>query len=127
MSISDWSSDVCSSDLLRGIGNHVLRRRHEDAVHHCPLKSRCSLEIDTPENRSRPESFAARNQRTGVFPLRRRTFLAGSFPRSEEHTSDLQSLLRISHAVLCLKYKTPIDYSTERPTAANQFNTSDTL
>src|SRR3546814_21011773 len=80
MSISDWSSDVCSSDLLRGIGNHVLRRRHEDAVHHCPLKSRCSLEIDTPENRSRTESFAARNQRSGVFPLRRRTFLAGSFP-----------------------------------------------
>src|SRR3546814_2772698 len=59
---------------LRGIGNHVLRRRHEDAVHHCPLKSRCS--------------------------------------RSEEHTSELQSLMRISYAVFCLKKKNNGDTST---------------
>src|SRR3546814_6233641 len=34
------------------------------------------------------------------------------FDRSEEHTSELQSLMRISYAVFCLKKKTPINKST---------------
>src|SRR3546814_1151090 len=36
--------------------------------------------------------------------------------RSEEHTSELQSLMRISYAVFCLKKKTKIDIRTHRPT-----------
>src|SRR3546814_2256903 len=35
---------------------------------------------------------------------------AASCSRSEEHTSELQSLMRISYAVLCLKKKTQLDY-----------------
>src|SRR3546814_7892187 len=66
MRISDWSSDVCSSDLRNSAG---CRR--------CARSSAC---------RGRSSACAAR--------------------RSEEHTSELQSLMRISYAVFCLKKKT---------------------
>src|SRR3546814_6574788 len=39
-------------------------------------------------------------------PVSLRTFMAGKLLRSEEHTSELQSLMRISYAVFCLKKKT---------------------
>src|SRR3546814_9667462 len=39
-------------------------------------------------------------------------FMAGFFPRSEEHTSELQSLMRISYAVFCLKKKNNKNYIT---------------
>src|SRR3546814_8492317 len=52
----------------------------------------------TPETADRPDpSFLATNQQTG---------------RSEEHTSELQSLMRISYAVFCLKKKTDIKIQT---------------
>src|SRR3546814_10353193 len=57
------------------------------------LKSRCAAGVTV-----RPKSAA---------PLSTRSWI-----RSEEHTSELQSLMRISYAVLCLKKKT---YSTESP------------
>src|SRR3546814_10110096 len=41
----------------------------------------------------------------------------GSFPRSEEHTSELQSLMRISYAVFCLKKKTTILHEIEHNTS----------
>src|SRR3546814_9727268 len=44
---------------------------------------------------------------------RRRIRLQGAFPRSEEHTSELQSLMSISYARSCLKKKK--EYSHERP------------
>src|SRR3546814_5155697 len=55
-----------------------------------------------------------------VGPLTRRVedsallmrILAGAAPRSEEHTSELQSLMRISYAVFCLKKKQPRHYCT---------------
>src|SRR3546814_3377934 len=59
--------------------------------------------------KSRPASAPA-----GAFPgrLRRRRHRggrrdAGATSRSEEHTSELQSLMRISYAVFCLKKKKP--------------------
>src|SRR3546814_1298007 len=46
-------------------------------------------------------------RRSCAQPLRRnRGDAVDSFPRSEEHTSELQSLMRISYAVFCLKKKT---------------------
>src|SRR3546814_1129076 len=42
--------------------------------------------------------------------------------RSEEHTSELQSLMRISYAVFCLKKKTRIQYTSYQPT--NQMTTT---
>src|SRR3546814_8744634 len=83
MRISDWSSDVCSSDLpTRRRGRSPCRRR----VGRCrPWPSRCC--------RQRPSPSAFRRR-----PEWRRE-------RSEEHTSELQSLMRISYAVFCLKKK----------------------
>src|SRR3546814_1494492 len=41
-----------------------------------------------------------------LVPEARRAWHAGAASRSEEHTSELQSLMRISYAVFCLKKKT---------------------
>src|SRR3546814_10182745 len=98
MRISDWSSDVCSSDLLVhppfwwyawGVGLWAYGR---------PLA---------------PETFAlALWVIIGGYVLQR--LIEGAFlqwygmhihVRSEEHTSELQSLMRISYAVFCLKKK----------------------
>src|SRR3546814_9359935 len=95
MRISDWSSDVCSSDLghlaglatvgILGLGHGdepaaVGRERAVDDVHVLAQvgRRRCAA-------------------RVGAAPL----FLL----RSDEHTSELQSLMRISYAVFCLKKK----------------------
>src|SRR3546814_10474895 len=103
MRISDWSSDVCSSDLdpepfreLAALveieaalaGLHQLERR---ALHQDQLGIGVLLE--------RPGELvwivAVEEQEIGA-----------KADRSEEHTSELQSLLRISYAVICLKQKT---------------------
>src|SRR3546814_5884449 len=62
MRISDWSSDVCSSDLTKHFDLEIAKR---------------GVQCDGHGGRG---------------PL-----------RSEEHTSELQSLMRISYAVFCLK------------------------
>src|SRR3546814_1752989 len=54
------------------------------------------------------EALAQRHQRRGVLRVRRGPVAAprrGHDGRSEEHTSELQSLMRISYAVFCLKKK----------------------
>src|SRR3546814_9036347 len=91
MRISDWSSDVCSSDLV----HHA----HQDSLHHgswlgCShgqfhtVNDSCSLPCQTVRHSRR---FLARFH----YP----------WGRSEEHTSELQSLMRSSYAVFCLKKK----------------------
>src|SRR3546814_9704010 len=50
--------------------------------------------------------------------------LTANTGRSEEHTSELQSLMRIPYAVLCLKKKTP---RTERKTCRNQSSMQDSV
>src|SRR3546814_1168788 len=95
MRISDWSSDVCSSDLGRG-----GVRPHGPVARHGPLRGLPLLE-DAPAGVRRlvdPGRRAARHHRRGRGRLCRRR-------RSEEHTSELQSLMRISYAVFCLKKK----------------------
>src|SRR3546814_5045288 len=94
MRISDWSSDVCSSDLAF----RLLLELMEDA--------RFWVKVSGSERISRegpPFHDAARYGRLLVerFPDR---VLWGT-DRSEEHTSELQSLMRISYAVFCLKKK----------------------
>src|SRR3546814_7030670 len=104
MRISDWSSDVCSSDL--GEPRSSRAGRPVQACQRPPVA-----------HRAKP---GARNRELGrrgkVFPLRCLSLGdgAGAFSRvaplpfegrSEEHTSELQSLMRISYAVFCLKKK----------------------
>src|SRR3546814_4176226 len=104
MRISDWSSDVCSSDLDQprpqigepDVADEMRVRRaggddgwdedipverlceHEDAVGDCGDRGDEQEELDE------------------------------AVERSEEHTSELQSLMRISYAVFCLKKKRQI-------------------
>src|SRR3546814_9673926 len=114
MRISDWSSDVCSSDLAGFFPTAALQ-------HRCNFR----------DQRARRESQPGWDRTTSVWLLRQ--FAARRLPsticfwrchepevseilcceirrrrknllvRSEEHTSELQSLMRISYAVFCLK------------------------
>src|SRR3546814_9985408 len=101
MRISDWSSDVCSSDLLLFVELHVAA--HGDQVGdvhvleelvvglaHVGLAAIHGLVLHAGQNRRQ---------------LQRIVGLRLVDRRSEEHTSELQSLMRISYAVFCLKKK----------------------
>src|SRR3546814_2832276 len=92
MRISDWSSDVCSSDL-RVLGAVDLER-----------VALGILKRDILER----EIVAGDEQPLGARSLLRERQHGLVHPRalrSEEHTSELQSLMRISYAVFCLKKK----------------------
>src|SRR3546814_3904669 len=106
MRISDWSSDVCSSDLApRASTPHAAARKRA-----APRRARgCH---------GRARSGAAKNRRSSSGSFRvtghpeepggirlRRPPAERLDGRSEEHTSELQSLMRISYAVFCLKKK----------------------
>src|SRR3546814_5092233 len=109
MRISDWSSDVCSSDLMER--NGFITREQELAARAMPLGL-----VRQKEPASSVES--------GYFLEEVRRQLIEQFgetdedgpnsvyggglwvrTRSEEHTSELQSLMRIPHDVCCLKKK----------------------
>src|SRR3546814_6413582 len=94
MRISDWSSDVCSSDLI-GIRRADLAARMEN-----PRKDRFRRGFG--DGGDQAFSGSDRDPRPGASCLPH---------RSEEHTSELQSLMRISYAVFCLKKKTPKEHS----------------
>src|SRR3546814_2560673 len=99
MRISDWSSDVCSSDLRPG---RISKRPHG----HPALPDLPAI----PEPAAAPPvRFALprlqRSHPSGPPQVRRKPTLDSREPRSEEHTSELQSLMRISYAVFCLKKK----------------------
>src|SRR3546814_4203103 len=93
MRISDWSSDVCSSDLTASAASFPDPRQ---PVHHRGQRQRI-LAL----HRAMPGvgHHIGRGFRPG--PAQRRD----QPRRSEEHTSELQSLMRISYAVFCLKKK----------------------
>src|SRR3546814_9520899 len=91
MRISDWSSDVCSSDLWIALSNGSNLRTAIRSVSVMPPPQRASP-------RARPGAHGDAPHRACRSPRPRRQ-------RSEEHTSELQSLMRISYAVFCLKKK----------------------
>src|SRR3546814_10232192 len=124
MRISDWSSDVCSSDLktvdnfndAATLGTFVLSpalRPAFTAVFGAPYAFQ---NLKTIEHLFQPQAIitykpddnitlfakAVRGAKAGGVDYQ---FGAG---RSEEHTSELQSLMRISYAVFCLKTKNQI-------------------
>src|SRR3546814_2695389 len=101
MRISDWSSDVCSSDLLAVfVEEHlVVEAFGRAAAEHARDLRRLGDRIDQILARHLvidPERDPA--HRPIDLPLQLR-----QAARSEEHTSELQSLMRISYAVFCLK------------------------
>src|SRR3546814_10897694 len=116
MRISDWSSDVCSSDLivLGGRVDHVVGAQHQhdvglrelavDVVH---LEDLVVGNFGFGQQDVHMARHAARHGVDGVFDGDAffSEFFSQFFKRSEEHTSELQSLMRISYAVFCLKKK----------------------
>src|SRR3546814_5011287 len=109
MRISDWSSDVCSSDLQgRLVYTSKLQSIFPAAAHSRNAFTICS--IASPGSRSEPCVLTLRWVDSFTIPpfslpFPRRPRSEGSIFRSEEHTSELQSLMRISYAVFCLKKK----------------------
>src|SRR3546814_7838907 len=123
MRISDWSSDVCSSDLgidnaqqiLRSGGlqpcNQILlefsERRHDPLI----AMARHCIQYMTHKPRRRLGLW--RQTIADAFGKQARWNLGhghrfsgtGAPIRSEEHTSELQSLMRLSYADFCLKKK----------------------
>src|SRR3546814_1764590 len=100
MRISDWSSDVCSSDLRR-----ADQRRHPIGARRA-AGGRITEHLDAVAARLALLINAADQDTEGlgrILPAHHARKL-----RSEEHTSELQSLMRISYAVFCLKKKIQI-------------------
>src|SRR3546814_10524041 len=97
MRISDWSSDVCSSDLRCG--------DQFPAFALAPLAANPDLVFDRPAVLKRARKAGIDDSAHGRSPDRLRPGRAPLSMRSEEHTSELQSLMRISYAVFCLKKK----------------------
>src|SRR3546814_3938090 len=99
MRISDWSSDACSSDQRVDVALQIGEAGRIDRVinqfrEQVPLID-CGL-----------DELLALGERAGRGRRSGRGCSATSGGRSEEHTSELQSLMRISYAVFCLKKKT---------------------
>src|SRR3546814_984672 len=130
MRISDWSSDVCSSDLGEGRGGGGggphRHRDHRDREARKQLAARCKVirvrgasfetaltrllrmryEIDDVDRGQAAKVPPGRPwRRQSEISSRAGSLSAKAMPmvRSEEHTSELQSLMRTSYAVFCLK------------------------
>src|SRR3546814_1606713 len=105
MRISDWSSDVCSSDLMAASIGAALAFGNAPAggggwrwacrAGAFPGAAAAAI-VGASCRPSKSEAGTPRKRRTPAFWRRM---------RSEEHTSELQSLMRISYAVFCLKKK----------------------
>src|SRR3546814_6178072 len=113
MRISDWSSDVCSSDLLFGNPERLglfrdllvdQWRAHEARADHIGAHALLAAFLGDHAGEAEQAVLGGdirRLQRRGDLGMRR----AHEDHRSEEHTSELQSLMRISYAVFCVKKK----------------------
>src|SRR3546814_5908430 len=134
MRISDWSSDVCSSDLFQHPFRLMFLGRNEtDSIFVQAFGRKILLDVAGPAKfifgglfRGGKRFGVADNHGAvlvshAISPARLSSVTPASAPRiaplttlqcgrtrqfrSEEHTSELQSLMRISYAVFCLKKK----------------------
>src|SRR3546814_9499071 len=121
MRISDWSSDVCSSDLddheqnLERAVDLEGQRLHRARIDEGP-EGAGNADVEGADGKGRelrPEGADANDLGSDVHVASRHPGapdatahkVLGDQRRSEEHTSELQSLMRISYAVFCLKKK----------------------
>src|SRR3546814_1563733 len=101
MRISDWSSDVCSSDLWR----QVLDVHLTGSFLFLQAVGR-EMIARAKAGDARPGSIVNISSDAGVQgTMGQINYGTAKSGRSEEHTSELQSLMRISYAVFCLKKK----------------------
>src|SRR3546814_7165214 len=127
MRISDWSSDVCSSDLSYAKKtlqkdyktlDEFLRRWGEAEKKQVIIEELESLGVSLDGLRDEVkngDAFSAFDLLCHVAygqpPLTRKE-RAEQVKRSEEHTSELQSLMRISYAVFCSNKKQKYNHQT---------------
>src|SRR3546814_5195243 len=127
MRISDWSSDVCSSDLAQGLnppGPDTIWQASGDK-----LTPATPVTLSAANDRGQRFQIRIAVDQDFMFTVQQTVANAGTAPvqvatyalvnrkgvsvdpdsRSEEHTSELQSLMRISYAVFCLKKKKQSD------------------
>src|SRR3546814_2969926 len=125
MRISDWSSDVCSSDLVDG-----LPRRLSDRSLAAELTAQLNYQGDSSlkgliHQHTNPagiirdtaiQKVIMNSLGDGVMRelIRRNNGRDECCARSEEHTSELQSLMRISYAVFCVKKITQLSITNNR-------------
>src|SRR3546814_8912387 len=140
MRISDWSSDVCSSDLQGSLANGFTCTFHNWRFNlDGSLKGVTDPETFRPETLCRNldlsavrceswEGFIFVNLNPDAGPLLDQLGPlpdhARPYRRSEEHTSELQSLMRISYAVFCLKKKKIKKVNSSRNNSTQQTSTS---
>src|SRR3546814_3562317 len=109
MRISDWSSDVCSSDLARVL-RELLHLGGDDGEGAAGIAG--ALGLDRGVQCEHVGGLGDRFDR--LADLLHLLHHRGEI-RSEEHTSELQSLMRISYAVFCLKKKIMSESQTQAP------------
>src|SRR3546814_8187870 len=114
MRISDWSSDVCSSDLIDII--HAQGRIEAREGRSGELRAAVERVLRRVLDTLAAGIAAGEAIDVGIFDIVSREYRIAIFgvvqrisdiedKRSEEHTSELQSLMRISYTVFCLKKK----------------------
>src|SRR3546814_4724837 len=98
MRISDWSSDVCSSDLVSRAEETIRRRSEGNRAR--PILGTAFAELKELDFSSVQSKITETNSFEGVSEAIEfaESAVRHAF-RSEEHTSELQSLMRISYAV----------------------------
>src|SRR3546814_1516680 len=124
MRISDWSSDVCSSDLLRSGSRKTTifgspSSKCRSVLNDSPAERFARMEghdLADPFGNARfpaleGDRAVVQRQAVEARPVLARKALE-PVERSEEHTSELQSLMRISYAVFCLKKQNAITTAT---------------
>src|SRR3546814_7360535 len=112
MRISDWSSDVCSSDLSPSPPARRASCYSGASFDSEPSRGRRFRSIREQQHRRLDQFLERLHIARGVPAIDdavvaadRQVHQLGAAKRSEEHTSELQSLMRISYAVFCLKNK----------------------
>src|SRR3546814_8762160 len=115
MRISDWSSDVCCSDLMQSRDRTTWddpskRSVTETAAKYTESQLDGMVSGDVSDNWSNLLIQRAEAFKQEAF------FRSVNADRSEEHTSELQSLMRISYAGFCLKTKNSQTHTHTSPT-----------
>src|SRR3546814_3238192 len=135
MRISDWSSDVCSSDLLEQkvdfAVQHIAFAHFGEAADIILERLQVGFGLAAQaDHRKDGDAIAElRGIKVGVIGTDHARLLERAHAaeaRSEEHTSELQSLMRISYAVFCLKKKKSTHQKTHIHTNNSTYQTSAT-
>src|SRR3546814_9071917 len=114
MRISDWSSDVCSSDLPSRFRLRInVKADNRIFVSGMGLESEWKSNVQVRGTTASPRLSGTLEVVRGTYSFASKRFdVDHGIVRSEEHKSELQSLMRISYAVFCLKKKKAINHLT---------------